>query len=348
MQSQKILQGGSTITQQIARKTFLTDEKTYTRKLREMFIALGIESKYSKDAILEMYLNVAPYGPREGGVMTASQVYFGKKPSDLNDEEMIILALLPKNPVVLSRKANINEWLGRCPKNISPKKCSPFGDNNYYYSRAEILLFDVARALEWNEIKTAKIWNKMKNMHLPGKKSWVKDDFQHFRFFLEDFLASKGYKTSQLNNGITIKTTLNYELQKQMYNYMRDGITERLFVQDDIENFAMITLDNETRGPLVWIGSKYFWNTNISGQVDMLRSYRQAGSTIKPFIYAAAINAGYQPPTIFYDSVVRFLEDGSRLSNSDGHFRGGIRMRQALAQSRNIPAAKALLLAGGR
>ncbi len=341
-----VVQGGSTITQQIARKVFLNDEKSYERKLRELFIAQGIESSYSKDEILTLYLNTVPYGPRINGVAVASRVYFNKPPSELNDAESIALAVLPKNPVQLSRKDSVSEWLGDCPVEFVDNKCSPFIDLNYDFSRVESLLFAVAENHKWDAKKTQSVWKELKEMGLEKKQKWVEDDFQHFRFYIQNFLIENGFDMKQASKGIVVKTTLDADLQKQVYKQLRreaDWLDSRHW----IENFATVILDHETRGPLVWIGSKNFWNRSIAGQVDMLQSRRQTGSTIKPFIYKAAIEEGYQPPTIFYDSALKFRQNGTVIRNSDGHFLGGIRMTTALAYSRNVPATKALLMAGG-
>lgn len=341
-----ITQGGSTITQQLARKVFLNDERSYERKLREMFIALGIESRYSKDEILEMYLNTVPYGPRTNGVAVAANEYFNKSPLELSEAESLILAVLPKDPVRLARKSEIQTWLGECPMAFVEDTCSPFKDLNYDFSRVESLLFAVGENLNWTPEDAHEIWVALRDIELPQNKSWVNDDFQHFRFYLENFMAENNLTTAELGDGVVIQTTIDKNLQQQFLTQIEQA-SPTLQAEHWISNVATIVVDHESRGPLVWIGSKDYWNNAIGGQIDMLQARRQTGSAIKPFIYAAAIDEGYQPPTIFYDSVTWFRNDAFRLSNSDGHFLGGIRMKQALAYSRNIPAAKALLLAGG-
>lgn len=341
-----ITQGGSTLTQQLARKIFLNDERSYERKLREIFIALGVESRYGKTDILEMYLNTVPYGPRTNGVAVAASEYFGKEPAQLSPAESLVLAVLPKDPVRLARKTDIQTWLGQCPIEFVEGSCTPFKDLNYDFSRVESLLFAVADSLDWTPEEAHGVWVALRDIELPQNKAWVSDDFQHFRFYLEDFLAEHNLTAENLGDGVIIKTTLDKNLQQKFIAEI-DQQDDTLMAEHWISNLATIVVDHDTRGPLVWIGSKDYWNNSISGQVDMLRSRRQTGSAIKPFIYAAAIDKGYQPPTIFYDSVTWFKGDSFRLSNSDGHFLGGVRMKQALAYSRNIPAAKALLLAGG-
>ncbi len=341
-----IAQGGSTITQQLARKVFLNDERSYERKLKEMFIALGIESRYSKDEILEMYLNTVPYGPRTNGVAVAANEYFNKTPRELTAAESLVLSVLPKDPVRLARKTEVNTWLGDCPIAFVADTCSPFKDLNYDFSRVESLLFAVAKNLNWPQKKAHEVWGELRDIKLPQNKRWVNDDFQHFRFYLENFLADNNLTIAEMGDGVIIQTTLDKALQQKFIAQI-DQKSNTLQAEHWISNVATIVIDHKSRGPLVWIGSKDYWNNQIKGQIDMLQSRRQTGSTIKPFVYAAAIDQGYQPPTIFYDSVTWFRNDRFRLSNADGQFLGGIRMKQALAYSRNIPAAKALLLAGG-
>lgn len=346
MKAGRIVQGGSTLTQQIARKIYLTDERSYERKLREIFIALGIESQYSKDEILEMYLNTAPYGARLNGVAVSAKAYFGKSVSELTAAESLALAILPKDPVRLSRESEIKNWLGNCPIDFVDNQCSPFRDLNYDFSRVESLLFAVGINQGWTQTEAKQVWSDLRNLRINNVHRWVDDDFQHFRFYVEKFLKEQKFSKESSDAGMIIKTTLDAGLQRKLYRQLRLQSGD-LLAEHNIGNFAALILDHESRGPLVWIGSKYFWNEAISGQVDVLQSRRQTGSTIKPFIYAAAIEKGYQPPTIFYDTVIRFRGDQHFLRNSDGQFNGGIRMTRALARSRNIPAAKALLLAGG-
>ena len=141
----RFAQGGSTLTQQIARKAFLYDEKTLQRKAREAAIALGIESSMTKDEILEMYLNIAPYGPTLAGVKSASEFYFQKPVSELRTSEMLLLAVLPQKPVFLSRETLVSEWMGKCTDTENKTRCTPFDRSDYQPSRLDSILFDLAR-----------------------------------------------------------------------------------------------------------------------------------------------------------------------------------------------------------
>ncbi len=344
LKSGSIVEGGSTITQQLARKVFLSDERSIRRKVREMFIAFGIESQFSKDEILEMYLNTVPYGPRTNGVAVAAKEYFGKSPSELTEAESLMLAVMPKNPVQLRKKTDVRQWLGDCKEGV---ECHPFSED-YARSRLEILLEDMQTLMGWSDWETRVIWDEFLTIRLPKNTSWAQSNFQHFQFFVKDFLIEKGIDPSKIGEGLVIKTTIDANLQNDIVaTFQEKQYGVDFILKDDIGNYAYMILDHASRGPLVWIGSRSFWDYNSDGQVDMLRSRRQIGSAIKPFIYAAAITRGYQPPTILYDSRVWFAGDKKALQNSDGHYLGGIRMTDALAKSRNIPAAKSFFLAGG-
>jgi len=243
-----ITQGGSTITQQLARKIFLNDERSYERKLKEMFIALGIESRYSKSEILEMYLNTVPYGPRTNGVSVAAKEYFKKSPIELTPSESLVLAVLPKDPVRLARKTNIETWLGECPMEFIEDTCSPFKDLNYDFSRVESLLFAVAENLKWTPEKAHQVWVDLRDIELPQTKSWVNDDFQHFRFYLENFLAENNLTTAEMGDGVVIKTTLDKNLQEKFIAQI-DQKSDGLLADHWISNLATIVIDHKSRGP---------------------------------------------------------------------------------------------------
>ncbi len=341
--SGKFTQGASTLTQQVARKAFLNDEKKIHRKLREIFLAMGIESKFTKNDILEIYLNTVPYGARSNGVSVASRFYFNKPPSDLSPAQSLILTMLPQNPVSLGRKTNVKDWLGSCPEKTT--NCNLF-ETGYQTTRIEKVLLALAEQNKWSRAKTYRVWQELKLTKLPRNHNWVHSDFQHFQFYVRDYLAKKDLDIASIKDGIIIKTSLDANLQKDISQQLRQA-SKNLTLDHNIQNTAFIILDNKSRKPLVWIGSRYFWDSDISGQLDMLRSNRQVGSTMKPFIYSAAIDQGYEPPTIFYDSALMFRNGPHNPKNADGHYLGGIRMTEALAKSRNIPAAKALILGGG-
>ncbi len=344
-QTKSYSQGASTLTQQIARKVYLTDDKSLYRKVREVAISLGIESHLTKDEILEIYLNTVPYGPRINGVKLASQTYFGKHPKALSFSEALVLSTMPKDPIRLSRKSNIDQWLGTCGEE---DVCSPFESVEYQSSRIENLLIQHAETEGWNDVQTQRIWAELSNIKLDDfRRRWTNDDYQHWQFYVRDFLQSEGINFSNYEKGLVIKTSLDSELQNKIYDFIRGGKSAELYEKHNAENLSLTIIDHQTRSPLVWIGSKYFWNSDISGQIDMLRSRRQPGSTMKPMIYAAAIDNGYEPATLLSDTPISFKGSKYRVNNSDGRFWGRMTMSKALNWSRNIPAVKAFYLAGG-
>lgn len=342
----RVVQGGSTLTQQIAKKAFLTDERTLLRKAKEAFIALGIESKMTKKEILEMYINMAPYGATLSGVKSSAKFYFDKIPRNLSLSESLVLAMLPQNPVVLSRKKEIETWLGKCSTE-EIKNCSPFNDKNYDKSRIEEILFEYAEKKNLSEDKLKKTWEELSEMKLPERRNWIYSDFQHFRFYVEKFLAGKNINLIDYPGGLIVKTSLDKELQIATSKFLREQAAPTLEKEFSAKNAAILVLEHKNRAPLVWVGSVDYWNNEINGQVDMLQSRRQVGSTIKPFIYAAMFEQGFTPQTIMWDTRVRFSRENKIITNSDGHYMGAIPVQTALATSRNVPAAQALYIAGG-
>ena len=342
----RVVQGGSTLTQQIAKKAFLSDEKTILRKVREAFIAFGIESQMTKDEILEMYINMAPYGSTLSGVKSSAKFYFGKNPRNLSIAESLVLAMLPQNPVILSRKRNVQDWLGECSSDKIPN-CSPFNDPHYKKSRIEEILFEYAKRKNFSREKTNQIWLDLKKMHLPSHKNLIASDFQHFRFYVRKFLAKKGLDLINYPGGLVVRTSLDRELQIATSKFLREKAAPILDKEFSAKNAAILVLEHKNRAPLVWVGAVDYWNNQINGQVDMLQSRRQTGSTIKPFIYAKMFEAGFTPQTIMWDTRVRFSRERKILQNSDGHYMGAIPAQVALATSRNVPAAQALYISGG-
>ncbi len=341
-----IVQGASTLTQQLARKAFLTDERSYQRKLREVAIALGVETRFSKQEILEMYLNAVPYGPTIHGVRAASEIYFGVPPAQLTPAQSLVLATLPQNPVVLARQRHLSNWLGDCDA-TGRLNCTPFDDYDYQQSRAESILFAYADAHDWSDDQVKATWQEFRQIQLPTRRSWSQTQFQHWQFYVRHFLAQKGFDLSDYPGGLRIRTSIDTDLHQQVLQYLQSEAGGPLVADWDIENFALTVIDHATRSPLVWVGSKAFWNEQISGQIDMLRADRQVGSTMKPFIFAGMIDEGYGPQTFLHDTAVKFKGDKRPLQNADGLYLGNMRMGPALALSRNVPAAQAFYLAGG-
>lgn len=347
-----ITQGASTLTQQLARKVFLTDDQTFERKFREMAIALGIESKLSKDQILELYLNAAPYGATLSGIKGASEVYFDKVPNDLTTAEILVLVSLPQNPVRLSQNKKISDWF-TCEELMLQESLllrnseSSVEDDFGTCSHLEHVFMRYAKIKELSHDQVVSVYEDLKLLELPPRRDWAEDDFQHWRFFVLDFLKEQQIQLENYPGGLRVKTSIDGDLQTEILLYLRDGVTTEIQEKHNANNMATIVLDHAGRQPLVWIGSKNFWDEPSHGQVDMLRSYRQIGSTMKPLVFSAFFDAGYDASSVLWDTRVRFNGQPKIIENADGRYYGKVHADKALAGSRNVPAAQSVYLAGG-
>lgn len=324
--SNEIQQGGSTITQQLARNVFLTREKTFKRKIFEIVLAFKIEMAFSKDDILDMYLNEIPYGSNAYGIESASETFFGKNASELTLDESALLAALPNATSFYSPYGNhIGDLIRRKNKILNQMAGLNLSDSD--------------------EISEAKQTETMYKI-IPFKQSI---DCPHFVFYVKEQLEKKYGQDMLETGGFQIYTTLDYDLQKKAEQIIQNNI-ETLKSKYEATNVALVSIDPKTGQILAMVGSKDYFDKSIDGQVNVAISPRQPGSSFKPFAYAAAFEKGYQPENLLYDIPTDFGADGSgqsyRPNNYDGSFHGLVSMRQALAGSLNIPAVKTLYLAG--
>ena len=320
----EIRQGASTITQQLARSAFLTRDQTMERKILEAVFALKIEHNYTKDQILDQYLNEVPYGANTYGIETASQTYFGKPAKELTLDEAALLAALPKAPSYYSPYANHHSDLAARQKNIL-LKMSQLG---------LVSPVEVSKAIEVNT------FSKIKPLS---------DQIQapHFVFYVLQQLEAQ-YGTDFLQTGgLKIFTSLNFDMQKTAEQVVSSGAQKNLAL--GASNAALVAIDPKTGNILAMVGSKNYFDPTIDGQVNVAISPRQPGSSFKPFAYAHAFELGYQPETKILDGPTDFGPDGSGKDyvprNYDGKFHGLLTMRETLSQSLNIPAVKTLYLA---
>jgi len=325
IQSNSTEQGASTITQQLARNAFLSRDKTLRRKLLEMIISIKIEKKFSKDQILDMYLNEIPYGSNAYGVQAAAETYFGKNAKDLTLDEAALLAALPK----------------------APSYYSPYGnhlDELIYRQRKILNRLGELQLSNYQTITGAKSAD-IKNKIIPLKDSI---EAPHFVFYVKEELEKQFGKDAVEEGGLKAYTTLDYDMQK---------LAEQTIAENDANlkrygasNAALVSLNPKNGQILAMVGSKDYYDNSIDGQVNVTTSPRQPGSSFKPFAYATAFEKGYQPETKIVDAKTDFGADGSGRHyiprNYDGKFHGVVTMRQALAMSLNVPAVKTLFLAG--
>ncbi|MCE9549040.1 penicillin-binding protein [Candidatus Nomurabacteria bacterium] len=331
--------GGSTITQQLVKNTLLQKDSgfgRYVRKLKEWVLAVKIDKSMSKEKILEAYLNEIPYGGTIYGIEEASKTYFNKKAMDLTLAEAAYLASIPQSPTLLS----------------------PYGKNKDKLEDRKNLV--LSRMLELNFISEDE-YNKAKSevvTFLPQSTSGIKAP--HFVFFIKDYLENKYGADVVENGGLKVTTTLNYELQEKAEKFVKEGALDNEKNWNG-ENAGLVAIDPKTGQILTMVGSRDYFDKEIDGNYNIATAKRQPGSSFKPFIYATAFNKGFTPDTVLFDLKTEFQTtcdaDGKALpghnqdecyspDNYDGNFRGPMTLRNALAQSINIPAVKLLYLVG--
>lgn len=327
LQKSDLSQGASTITQQLARNAFLTREKSWERKMKEIALAFKIEMKYSKDEILDFYLNEIPYGSNAYGIESASQIFFGKPAKDLGVDEAAMLAALPKATTTYSPYGNKTDLLVARQKFILGK------------------MKDQADSEGKEAIEEAM------NVDTLSKVTPLREKIEapHFVFYVKEQLEKNYDKEAIEEGGFKIYTTLDYDMQKTAESIVKDYVLEN-GNKYGFSNGALVAIDPKTGDILAMVGSRDYYDTSIDGKVNVTVETRQPGSSFKPIVYAKAFEKGFQPETMLFDAPTSFGPDGTGKEytpqNYSGNFNGLISMRQALAGSLNIPAVKTLYLGG--
>ncbi len=315
--------GGSTLTQQFVKNAILTNDKKITRKIKELILAYRIEKKFSKDEILQMYLNEIPYGSSNYGVQSASQFYFGKDVKDINLAEAAILAALPQ----------------------APSRYSPYGPNkDLLIGRQRYILDQMAKQGYISESEAA----AAKNTELKFQERLANIIAPHFVMYLKQVLEEKYGDKEIEQGGLKIYTTLDVEKQAIAEKAIKEQ-AEKNAKNSNASNAALVAIDSKTGEVLAMVGSKDYFDDSIDGQVNIAVRPRQPGSSFKPIVYSAAFLKGFTPDTMVYDTITNFSTDPSKKyepHNYDGQEHGPISFRSALAGSLNIPAVKAMYLAG--
>jgi 1A family penicillin-binding protein len=323
-------QGGSTLTQQLVKNVLLTQERTLPRKMKEAVLAIQIERKYSKNDILLMYLNEAPYGGTAAGVKAASQNYFNKDVKDLNLVESAVIAGLPQ----------------------SPSYYSPFtGDAKAYVTRATHVLRRMREDGYITPVQEADAKGKLDSLAFAAGSEALRAP--HFVAYVKDLLIKRFGEKAVEAGGMKVTTTLDWNLQEKAQAAVKEEVDKAKNLK--VSNGAAVVLDPLTGEILTMVGSKDYTATDSSGfKFNVVtQALRQPGSSIKPILYASALAEGYTASLELMDVDTKYPsgEAGKpdyNPKNYDGKFRGPIQMRYALANSINTIAVKTTALVGVR
>jgi penicillin-binding protein 1A len=327
----RVVEGGSTITQQLAKVLFLTPDRSFSRKVKEALLALELEKRYSKDRLLELYLNQVYMGHGAFGVEAASRMYFGKSVQDLTLPEAAMLAALPR----------------------SPGNYSPFERPELAQRRRAIA---IGRLLEQGYISEAeaKAANRAPLGLVPSERR--RGSGQYFLEYLQQSLEAKYGSDVLYKSGLAIYTTLDATLQRASEQALRDGLQALVTRQTArvagragkgaptavlSPEGAVVVMEAPTGYVKALIGGVDFSRTEFN---RALHAHRQPGSAFKPFVYLAALEAGHAPTEILDDSPIRYVTAGKVWApeNYDGKFRGSVTLQQALEESINVPTIRLL------
>jgi penicillin-binding protein 1C len=336
--------GASTITQQLARALLLTPEeraqRTYSRKAREIILAAEITRRYSKDKILELYLNEIYYGNLAYGIEAASETYFGKTANQLNLAEASFLAGLPQSPSVYDIYTNRDITLARHQQVLVLMYGLSQVDGCIKVSNSDVpICVDATAATDAaNEMKVRTFNPPVINARYPHWVNFIRSELE------EQYDAQTIYRS-----GFIVYTTIDPTLQDEAQRLVTEQIS--LLADKNAHNGALVAIKPSTGEILAMVGSPDFNNEAISGQINMADSpTRQPGSSIKPINYIAAFEKGWTPATLIWDVPSEFPPSGDpndtrepyRPVNYDGNFRGPVTVRTALSNSLNVPAVKTL------
>lgn len=318
--------GGSTITQQLVKNVLLTSERSIPRKVKELVLAIQVDKRYSKDEVLEMYLNDVPYGGTAIGVEAAAETYFGKKVDELNLAQSAFLAGLPQSPSIYS----------------------PYSGNDHYIGRSAQVLKNMREEKYITSEEEKKALAQIEEFKFTQRDS-VSMKAPHFVIYVKQILASQFGEAAVETGGLSVKTTLDYELQKKAEDIVKEEVDKLKGYK--VGNGAAIVEDPKTGEILALVGSKDYFDEKSDGNFNVALANRQPGSSLKPVMYATAFEKGYSPSTMIMDVSTDFPTNDPEKPiytpvNYDGKFRGPVQLRFALGNSLNIPAVKMLARVG--
>ncbi len=311
--------GGSTLTQQLVKNAILSNERTLTRKVKELILSVELERRYAKDEILQIYFNEIPYGSTYYGIQAAATNFFGKTVDTLTLAETATLAAIPQLPTYYinnpDRLKIRRDWI--------------------LDSMAELEFISQSQADEAKAQDTP-LRARVTNIQAP-----------HFVFYVKELLETQFGQRQVEEGGLRVVTSLDYDLQKAAEEAVVNGVNERGEAHN-FTNASLVAADPHTGQILAMVGSKDYFNDAIAGKVNVALRPRQPGSSFKPIVFAQAFDLGYTPNTVLWDVKTDFPTATGPYSpnNYDLRERGPIRIREVLQGSLNIPAVQMLYMVG--
>ena len=325
LQEREVVSGASTITQQVARNILLPDEaseRTLKRKIKEIILATELTRRYSKDDILEIYVNNNNYGNMAYGIDAAARTYFGTSAANLTLAQASFLAGLPQLPSVYD----------------------PFhGGHDAALKRHKVVLSLMVEAKFITQAQADAAATEMEAYGFPPIYTDVIPAPHFVVYIRQQVEAQLGPEALYTGSGLRIHTTLDRHLQQIAEEEVHNGVAA--LADRNVTNGALVAIEPATGHVLAMVGSADFYDDANDGQVNVTLRCRQPGSAIKPLTYLATFEKGWTPATIVWDIPTTYTDTAGNIYepvNYDGKFRGPVSVRTALANSLNVPAVKAL------
>jgi membrane peptidoglycan carboxypeptidase len=314
--SGRVQQGGSTITQQLIKIQLLTPQRSIFRKLQEAILAMGLETRYSKDQILEMYLNRVYYGHNAYGLGAASQTYFSKDPKDLTPAQAAFLAGIIQAPVA-----------------YDPQTHFDLAHQRQVYVLHGMLAIHALSPDEEQKAEAEDVKAELK--YNPAARQ---SKAPHFVDYVIGRLEKDYGPAAVQQGGFSIYTSLDLDLQKLAADSVAQGVQD--LSRYDVNNADFLAVKPTTGEVLAWVGSADYYNNQIGGQYDVVLSPRQPGSSFKPYVYEAAFRDRKLTPGGAVDDTPQTFQGNYQPKDFDGRFMGQMTARKALVLSRNVPAVE--------
>jgi len=324
----EFVEGASTITQQLSKTLFLTSRKTLVRKIKEAILAFQLERRYTKNEILELYLNQVYFGSGAYGVQSAAKIFFGKSVGDLSLAECALVAGMPK----------------------SPSRYSPLVNPDLAIKRRNTVLMQMR---DTDIISDAAYQQAVKEEFYTKGRKFMQSKAPYFVEYVKKILEDELGSTRLYKGGLSVFSTLDYRLQLAAENAVSDGLTaladrmQKAQIADPHPQGALISIELTSGGILSMVGGKDF-HANRFNRATM--ALRQPGSAFKPFVYAYAIEQGFAQNKKILDAPVVYkgTQDGKdwKPENFSLDYKGELTLRRALVISQNIPAVRLLEMLG--